>query len=280
MKNNKNIKNVFLDCGTHLCEGLIDFYNKGIINDTFEIHTFEANPACNIEERVKQIPLNIVPYNKAVWIEDGVVTFNQENHQKSKTGSPTDGYSDIDGWGSSVDGIGFNHAGYDLQLFLLNAAFMGVPQYRERVFFIGQKKKEFKHLKLEFKEKPISFNDLRDTFNKGKPVPKSLVGAGPWMAKNKTDEVVKWAMKNQGKEKFFTIKGILFSGPAKTLSASSRHISYNSDFFLSDLDCIHLQSFPDDYNFMGKDAGYFCGMSVPPIMMAQIASEIQKQLLS
>jgi FkbM family methyltransferase len=116
MKNNKNIKNVFLDCGTHLCEGLIDFYNKGIINDTFEIHTFEANPACNIEERVKQIPLNIVPYNKAVWIENGVVTFNQENHQKSKTGSPTDGYSDIDGWGSSVDGIGFNHAGYDTQV--------------------------------------------------------------------------------------------------------------------------------------------------------------------
>ena len=46
------MKNIFLDCGTHLCEGLIDFYNKGIIDDTFEIHTFEPNPACNIEERI------------------------------------------------------------------------------------------------------------------------------------------------------------------------------------------------------------------------------------
>lgn len=110
------MKNIFLDCGTHLCEGLIDFYNKGIINDTFEIHTFEANPACSIEERIKQIPLNITPYNKAVWIEDGTIYFNQENHQKSKTGSPTDGYSDIDGWGSSVDGIGFNHGGYETQV--------------------------------------------------------------------------------------------------------------------------------------------------------------------
>jgi FkbM family methyltransferase len=107
------MKNIFLDCGTHLCEGLIDFYNKGIINDTFEIHTFEANPACNIEERIKQIPLNITAHNKAVWIEDGYVFFNQENHQKSKTNSPTDGYSNIDGWGSSVDGIGFEHPGYD-----------------------------------------------------------------------------------------------------------------------------------------------------------------------
>jgi FkbM family methyltransferase len=107
------MKNIFLDCGTHLCEGLIDFYNKGIINDTFEIHTFEANPECNINERIKQIPLNIIPYNKAVWIEDGFVHFNQEHHKKSQTGSPTDGYSDKDGWGSSIDGIGFNHPGYE-----------------------------------------------------------------------------------------------------------------------------------------------------------------------
>lgn len=110
------MKNIFLDCGTHLCEGLIDFYNKGIIDDTFEIHTFEPNPACNIEERIKQIPLNVIPYNKAVWIEEGYIFFNQENHQKSKTGSPTDGYSDVDGWGSSVDGIGFTHPGYDTQV--------------------------------------------------------------------------------------------------------------------------------------------------------------------
>lgn len=107
------MKNIFLDCGTHLCEGIVDFYNRGIINDTYEIHTFEANPACNIEDRIKQLPLNIIPYNKAVWIEDGIVLFNQEHHKKYNTGSPTDGYSDIDGWASSVDGIGFYYRGYE-----------------------------------------------------------------------------------------------------------------------------------------------------------------------
>jgi FkbM family methyltransferase len=107
------MKNIFLDCGTHLCEGLLDFYNKKIIDETFEIHTFEANPACLVEERVKKIPLNIIVYNKAVWVEDGYVNFNQENHKKSGTGSPSDGLSDLDGWGSSIDGIGFNHNGYD-----------------------------------------------------------------------------------------------------------------------------------------------------------------------
>ena len=107
------MNNIFLDCGTHLCEGLIEFSDKGIINNTFEIHTFEANPACNIEERVKKIPLNITPHNKAVWIEDGFIEFNQENHKNSNSFSPTDGLSDIDGWGSSVYGIGFIHPGYD-----------------------------------------------------------------------------------------------------------------------------------------------------------------------
>jgi hypothetical protein len=60
------MKNIFLDCGTHLCEGLINFYNTGVINDTFEIHTFEANPTCNIEERIKQLPLNIIPYTQII----------------------------------------------------------------------------------------------------------------------------------------------------------------------------------------------------------------------
>jgi FkbM family methyltransferase len=106
------MKNIFLDCGTHLCEGLNEFWKKGIIDDSFEIHTFEANPACNISERVKNIPLNIILHEKAVWIEDGHIFFNQENHKISRSGSPSDGKSDIDGWGSSVDGIGFNHQGY------------------------------------------------------------------------------------------------------------------------------------------------------------------------
>lgn len=110
------MKNIFLDCGTHLCEGLVQFYNNGIIDDSFEIHTFEANPACNAEERVKQLPLNINFYDTAVWIEDGFVFFNQENHQDSKSGSPTDGYSDIDGWASSVDGIGFKWGGYNTKI--------------------------------------------------------------------------------------------------------------------------------------------------------------------
>ena len=154
------MKNIFLDCGTHLCEGLVNFYNKGIINDTFEIHTFEANPACNIEERIKQLPLNITPYNKAVWVEDGYVLFNQENHQKSRTGSPTDGYSDIDGWGSAVDGIGFNHKGYDTKIKIPSINFSNFisqfPKNSNIICKMDIEGSEFQVLRHLIKEKTIT----------------------------------------------------------------------------------------------------------------------------
>lgn len=106
------MKNIFLDCGTHLCEGLFEFWKKGIIDETTEIHSFEPNPACHAAERTASMSLNIKHYAKAVWIEDGFLYFNQENHKDSKSGSPNDGKSDIDGWASSVDGIGFKFPGY------------------------------------------------------------------------------------------------------------------------------------------------------------------------
>ena len=91
---------------------------------------------------------------------------------------------------------------------------------------------------------------------------------------------MKWAKHNTGKEKFFTIKGTLPWKPVKTLTSSCRHIFFNSDRFISDLECQRVQSFPDDYNFLDQDPGYVCGMSVPPLMMQRIAQQIHLQLLS
>lgn len=50
--------------------------------------------------------------------------------------------------------------GYSVQVFRLNAAFMGVPQRRERVFFVGNRM-GWPKLRLEFSEKPVKFGDVR-----------------------------------------------------------------------------------------------------------------------
>ena len=52
--------------------------------------------------------------------------------------------------------------GYETQVFLLNAMNCGVPQRRERVFFVGYDTKRFSFpkLTLEFNEKPIPFREI------------------------------------------------------------------------------------------------------------------------
>ena len=47
----------------------------------------------------------------------------------------------------------------------------------------------------------------------------------------------------------------------------------------SNADYIATQTFPQDYDFMDQSAAYVCGMSVPPVMMAQISSAVYEQWL-
>ena len=44
-------------------------------------------------------------------------------------------------------------------------------------------------------------------------------------------------------------------------------------------DFIATQTFPEDYDFGDQVVQYICGMSVPPVMMAQIAREVYEQWL-
>ena len=58
--------------------------------------------------------------------------------------------------------IQFEKHGYRVQVFLLNASKMGVPQRRERVFFIGLRKDiEHPELVLKFNEQGIVFGQYR-----------------------------------------------------------------------------------------------------------------------
>jgi len=76
------MKNIFLDFGTHKGEGLLEFFEKKIIDSTFEVHTFEPTPGLGTEEAINKLrningfPQNIHFYNKAVWIQDGTILFN------------------------------------------------------------------------------------------------------------------------------------------------------------------------------------------------------------
>ena len=61
------------------------------------------------------------------------------------------------------------------------------------------------------------------------------------------------------------------------LTSGSRMYRMCDGMAVSEGDVRNMQTFPQDYNFGKEDAKYVCGMSVPPVMMAQVASAIYEQ---
>jgi DNA (cytosine-5)-methyltransferase 1 len=174
---------------------------------------------------------------------------------------------------------GFDDAGYDLQLFLLNAAFMGVPQRRERSFFVAKKKSiQWPKLKLVFKEKPIGCSTAFAGINE--------------IGKSLTPDQYKWWSKCKPGNAFSSIHPKkhwfnAFKLNENTISPTIAGAQGNAGVFhwskpnrISEAGIVRLQSFPDDFNPLETDVKYVCGMSVPPFMMQRVADQIYKQWLS
>ena len=170
----------------------------------------------------------------------------------------------------------FNDAGYDVQLFLLNSAFMGVPQRRERCFFVAHKKDlKFSCIKLIYNEKPIIFQKVRE--QNGRPIKQGVI-TEYLKSMKPTDSAVSDIVKRvKGKSSNFN--EVIFQDyrVAGTLTAGGMSIRGCDKKALTDRDCANISTFPQDYEFFNQSVKYICGMSVPPVMMAQVASAVYEQ---
>lgn len=168
---------------------------------------------------------------------------------------------------------GFKDAGYSCQLFLLNAAAMGVPQKRERTFFIANRLG--KKIGLEFNEKPISILKSWDGIVKDEGKDCSQSSMVKYWKKIKPGQAMSVAHE----------KGSLFgqikidpNKPSATVTSTEYQLwHWESPRLLSNKQILRLQTFPDNYNI--KNSKYICGMSVPPFMTQRIADQIYFQLL-
>lgn len=177
----------------------------------------------------------------------------------------------------------FEAAGYQVRHFLLNAADMGVPQKRERVFFVCLRNDLVDKvptennlfetrplLRLDFKEPRISCREARLTL--GDPI-------------RYPSQVADYTRLKAGeKPKFFQSALIAEDDVHPTLLASYKTKAAPMPEWemrwLSDESICKVSTFPTDYNFNGQKPEYICGMSVPPVMMAQVANQIWEQWLS
>ena len=164
-------------------------------------------------------------------------------------------------------------AGYKVQIFLLNAASMGVPQRRERVFFIGYKKElNYKPLRLDFNEKPVLYKEIEDG-SVGKPI------TGETLELWNKCPMGNSLSKIHPKGHYFGSYKISPDIVSNTIIAtdSSPILHYSNPNSLSNSDFCKIGTYPLDYNFKTLKPKYLIGMSVPPIMTAQIAHQIWLQ---
>lgn len=185
----------------------------------------------------------------------------------------------------------FDKAGYYCQHFLLDASKMGVPQRRERVFFICLRKdlaKQFLYFKDMFTELPqikMNFNEQNivysqiETEEKGDAILKKI--ANVFYEINAGEQCGNFFRRTTNKETYFSYNKAHPQQVLPTIIASSSGtFHYSKPFYLSNNELILAGSFPKDYNFLKLKHKYLIGMSVPPIMTAQIASSIYEQWLS
>jgi DNA (cytosine-5)-methyltransferase 1 len=186
----------------------------------------------------------------------------------------------------------FDKAGYYCQHFLLNASTMGVPQRRERVFFICLRKDlandflewqdmftQVPKIEMDFNESKIVFSEIKNLFGKNKPLEERLKTSFDYCIENKTKDFAKYSEVVLNKRANFNWRLLYNDEVSDTITSGAKIIKEDATY-LNDSELIQIGSYPLDYNFYKVKAEYLIGMSVPPIMTAQIASNIHEQWLN
>lgn len=178
----------------------------------------------------------------------------------------------------------FDKKGYKVRYYLLNSAKMGVPQKRERVFFVGIRKdlaEQVDELRFDFDEKEVCFGDVREEINE----------QGRWTAhdeniwqnikygdKSYADVLLRLKSKNSN----FSAKFVYDDKVLSTILATeaSKLVLFDKNRRVNSKEMTLCQSFPLDYDFGTENIRKIqniLGMSVPPIMMYRISKEIYEQ---
>ncbi|MCP4988598.1 MAG: DNA (cytosine-5-)-methyltransferase [Colwellia sp.] len=185
----------------------------------------------------------------------------------------------------------FDEIGYFVDYKLLDASKMGVPQKRERVFFYAIRKDLYNGpfedlfltrpvLYLEFKENPIKFIEVREPGNFENKLSNFYKELWDQRVLSDTDfSDINGRVRNKPNTGF----GTSFAKENKVCGTLTAKKDCYADFhdgrYLSTTEKIKISSFPSDYNFLDMEPSYIMGMSVPPVMVAQIASRIYEQWL-
>ena len=177
----------------------------------------------------------------------------------------------------------FRAIGYKFQLFLVNAADCGVPQKRERVFFVALRDDIDKpKLVLAPKHRWISAGEATSDCENIAESPLSPIHAKLWGNIKEGESLSNYYERVGQKPRSFAQQKVDSKSPSCTLTSNSHHfLHWRSPRYLNYSEWKRLGSFPDDYQAKTDKIGkYMIGMSVPPRMTEQVAKAVIEQWLS
>lgn len=190
----------------------------------------------------------------------------------------------------------FDKIGYYCEHYLVKCAEMGVPQKRPRVVFVAVKKDLIEKnnllrqvdlftqsfvLDMKFNEAPIPYGEFADDDDQFASLPPAYTGA--WNLRLEGDTLLSDAMeRNFNKRNFFDACLAYKDRICPTLTGHRESVvPFHKRSFLSYREELLAASFPLDYQFLNETQCYYvCGMCVPPVMMANVASRVYEQILS
>lgn len=159
----------------------------------------------------------------------------------------------------------FEKVGYKVTYKLLNASKMGVPQRRERVFFLAVRNDIADRIGYEdmFSIEPsidLNFNEIEI------PIKDFITG------------IAKKSTQNYSEDRFGDVM-LDLNKPSQTIATDINRYWLDENTLIDNESKQKIGSYPLDYNFLDNNPQYLIGMSVPPIMTAQIATRIKEQWL-
>ena len=181
----------------------------------------------------------------------------------------------------------FDEAGYYVGHKLLDASRMGVPQRRERVFFYAVRKDlhngEFEdlfqtdpRLDLEFCERPITYGKIKNGLGRRQ----SELYYSRWEQRISSDESFgNITERINGTGSCFSDVFAKDGKVMPTITSKGGMTDFESGHYVSAASFMSGGSYPIDYDFQTNKPSYLIGMSVPPVMTAQVATQVYEQWL-
>lgn len=181
-------------------------------------------------------------------------------------------------------------AGFLCTLTLCKGQEMGVPQTRERVFFVAIRKDlaeyvpkqgffQEPYIDLNFNEAPIYWREVK-MGTEGKQIGPKLMEY--WNHRKEGDLDLSQGSARMGgsPNTCFSNRYLYDDKVPSTMTGNEKCVLFDQPRFRNKTEICLCGAWPLDYDFQDQDPGYICGMSVPPVMMAQVASRVYEQWLS